>query len=133
MKTLAPTKRLSLSTLFLVSIMVAIVIAKETHQKGNSNPADVVDEYAVNKEVRQWRACYGGKCSRRRSGKRGMKMVRLESFQIMPKKTVFFLLRFMNRKLDCCSKNKIDEGALQSRVSLIPQMLSLNDPKLNTL
>ncbi|XP_078355335.1 uncharacterized protein LOC144639944 [Oculina patagonica] len=78
MKTLAPTKRLSLSTLFLVSIMVAIVIAKETHQKGNSNPADVVDEYAVNKEVRQWRACYGGKCSRRRSGKRGMKMAQTQ-------------------------------------------------------
>ncbi|KAL9969856.1 hypothetical protein ACROYT_G022124 [Oculina patagonica] len=58
--------------------MVAIVIAKETHQKGNSNPADVVDEYAVNKEVRQWRACYGGKCSRRRSRKRGMKMAQTQ-------------------------------------------------------
>ena len=76
MKSFARTKRLSLLTVFLVSITVAMVIAKKTHQKGSFNPADDVDAYTVNKEVRQWRACHGGKCSRRRSGKRGMQMVR---------------------------------------------------------
>lgn len=92
MKTFARTKRLSLSTVFLVSITVAIVIAKETHQKGSFNPADVVDADAVNKQVRRgWSICSAGKCSgRRRSGrKRGMKMVRLNAFRLTEITAVF--------------------------------------------
>ena len=81
MKTFARARRLSLSTVFLVSITVAIVLAKETHQKDSRlKTADVVDAYEVTKETRHWRACHGGKCARRRSRKRGMKMVRRRAF-----------------------------------------------------
>ena len=75
MKTFALSKRLSVSTVFLVLIIVAIVIANETHQKDCINCVDAADEYAVKKRG-GLRTCYAGKCPRRRSRKRGMKMVR---------------------------------------------------------
>lgn len=73
MKTFAASKRLSVSTVFLVSIIVAIVIANETHQKDCVNCVDAAEEQAVKKRG-GLRVCYAGKCPRRRSRKRGMKM-----------------------------------------------------------
>ncbi|KAJ7331582.1 hypothetical protein OS493_019166 [Desmophyllum pertusum] len=76
MKNFAQAKRLCASTVFLVSIIVAIVISKETHQKDSLNP---VDHVVVNKEPRGWRGvCHSGKCGRRRSGKRGMKLAQAQ-------------------------------------------------------
>jgi len=73
MKTFPLPRRLSVSTVFLVSIIVAIVIANETHQKDCVNCVDAADEYTVKKRG-GFRVCYAGKCPRRRSRKRGMKM-----------------------------------------------------------
>ena len=89
MKTFARARRLSLSTVFLISITVAIVLAKETHQKDSLKTADVVDAYAVTKETRRWGLCYGGKCGRRRSRNRGMKMVRRRTFRFIRKNCIF--------------------------------------------
>lgn len=88
MKTFARPKRLSVSTVFLVSIIVAIVIANETHQKDCVHCVDVADEYAVKKRG-GFRACYGGKCPRRRSRKRGMKMVRVIAYRRIRKSCSF--------------------------------------------
>lgn len=74
----AQAKRFSFSAMFLFLIMiVAAVTAQATEQKDSLNQVDaVVDEYAaVDKQARGWRICHSGKCSRRRSGKRGMKGV----------------------------------------------------------
>ena len=80
MTTFARARRLSLSTVFLVSITVAIVLPKETYKKDSLKTAEDVDAYAVTKQTRQWGICHAGKCGRRRSGKRGMKMVRRRAF-----------------------------------------------------
>jgi len=74
MKAFALPKRLSVSTVFLVSIILTIVIANETYQKDCVNCVNTADEYAVKKRGVFRATCYGGKCPRRRSGKRGMKM-----------------------------------------------------------
>lgn len=95
MKNFAQAKRLCASTVFLVSIIVAIVIAKETHQKDSLNP---VDHVVVNKEPRGWRGvCHSGKCGRRRSGKRGMKLVRGNTFRLFRKS--YRILIFHNLKM----------------------------------
>jgi len=76
METSALPKRLSVSTVFLVSIIVAIVIANETYQKDCVNCVNAAEENAVKKRG-GFKICYAGKCPRRRSRKRGMKMVRV--------------------------------------------------------
>lgn len=88
MKTFPLPRRLSVSTVFLVSIIVAIVIANETHQKDCVNCVDAADEYTVKKRG-GFRVCYAGKCPRRRSRKRGMKMVRVNSSRLTRKRCSF--------------------------------------------
>ena len=78
MKNVSRTKRLCLSTVFLVSIIFAIVTAKEERHEDISNAVNVNDDEAV-KAPRsgQWGICHHGMCGRRRSGggKRGMQRV----------------------------------------------------------
>lgn len=89
MKAFALPKRLSVSTVFLVSIILTIVIANETHQKDCVNCVNAADEYAVKKRGVFRATCYGGKCPRRRSRKRGMKMVRVNSSRLTRKSCSF--------------------------------------------
>ena len=91
MKTFASSKRLSVSTVFLVSIIVAVVIANEIHQKDCDNCVDAADEFAVKKRG-GLRVCYAGKCPRRRSRKRGMRMVRSDNSSRLTRKRSFFKL-----------------------------------------
>lgn len=100
MKAFALPKRLSLSTVFLVSIILTIVIAIETYQKDCVNCVNAADEYAVKKRGVFRATCYGGKCPRRRSRKRGMKMVRVNSCSLT-KKSCSFCNVWRTDKCDC--------------------------------
>ena len=78
MKNVSRTKRLCLSTVFLVSIIFAIVTAKEERHEDISNAVNVNDDAEAVKAPRsgQWSICHHGMCGRRRSGsKRGMQRV----------------------------------------------------------
>lgn len=78
MKNFSQVKRRCVLKVFLVSIILAIVVAKE---KSHRDVLDSLDIGGINmdaiKERRAWRICHHGQCSgRRRSGKRGMHRVR---------------------------------------------------------
>lgn len=77
MKNVSRSMRLYLSTVFLVSIIFAIVTAKEGRHTEISNAVNVNDDAeAVKAPSFDWGMCHHGKCGRRRSGrKRGMQRV----------------------------------------------------------
>ena len=77
MKNVLRSMRLCLSTVFLVSIIFAIVVAKEKRQKDISDAVNVNEDAAAVKVPRSnWGFCHHGQCGRRRSGrKRGMQRV----------------------------------------------------------
>ena len=77
MKNVTQAKRRYVSTIFLMSIIFATVIAKEKRQQDVLNVVDINNKVEKLKERRspQFSICHHGKCSRRRSGKRGMQKV----------------------------------------------------------